>query len=118
MVTLRQWQPEPLSLLDRVEERAEQVVDPTLLSSVRTHVEHVVADGPEPAEPCDERERAVAAVIDQMLVDVASLDDETVRTADAWFPPGALADLVLASYAWEARTRLAIAADRLLGGLG
>ena len=51
-----------------------------------------------------------------MLIDVSQLDDDTVRRASAHFPDGGLADLVMASYIVEARTRLRIASDRLLGG--
>lgn len=117
-MTLRALQPEAVGLLDEVQQRADVVVDPALLSFVRTRVEHVVADGPAPREPADARETAVAAVVDQMLLDVASLDDETMGAAQAWFPSGGLADLVMASYAWEARTRLAVMSERLLGGVG
>ncbi len=117
-MTLRDLQPEAVGLLDAVQRRAEDVVDPDLLALARARVTHLVADGPTPPEPVDDRGRAVAAVIDQMLLDVSSTDDPTVRAADALLPPGALADLVMASYAWEARTRLSVMADRLLGGLG
>jgi hypothetical protein len=116
-MTLRQQQPEAVALLDHVQLRAEACVDPGLLAFVRSRVEHLLADGP-PLEPADERERAVAGVVDQMLLDVASLDDATVRAADAYFVPGGLSDVIVASYAWEARTRLLVASDRLLGGLG
>lgn len=58
----------------------------------------------------------VAAVVDQMLVDVSGLDDDTVRRASAHLPDGGLADVVMASYIIEARTRLRVASDRLLGG--
>ena len=117
-MTLRDLQPEAVGLLDEVQRRADAVVDPDLLALARGRVAYLVADSPTPPEPVDARGRAVVAVIDQMLLDVASTDDATVRTADALLPPGALADLVMASYAWEARTRLSVMADRLLGGMG
>jgi hypothetical protein len=117
-MTLRQQQPEAVALLDQVQRRAEACVDPGLLAFVRSRVEHLLADGPPPGEPADDRARAVAGVVDQMLLDVASMDDATVRAADAYFVPGGLSDVIVASYAWEARTRLLVASDRLLGGLG
>lgn len=65
--------------------------------------------------PADARSTDVVAVVDQMLMDVSRLDDATVRRASAHFPDGGLADLVMASYIVEARTRLRVASDRLLG---
>ncbi len=115
-MTLREYQPEAMTLLDAASMHAEDLVDVELLSLVRERIEHLVADGPIPAPPRDEREADVAAVIEQMLIDVASLDDATVQRADRHFVPGGLADLVMASYAIEARTRLRVAGDRLLGG--
>ena len=47
---------------------------------------------------------------------VLGRDDDTVRRAAGHFPDGGLADLVMASYIVEARTRLRIASDRPLGG--
>ena len=58
--------------------------------------------------------RAVAAVIAQMLVDVSNVDHDTVATADALLAQGALADLVTASYIYEARTRLELMSQALL----
>lgn len=116
-MTLRDLQPEPLELLDAAQARACEVVDPELLDLVRDRIAMTLA-GTAPERAIDgDRELAVAAVIDQMLVDVASLDDATVQRADALLPPGGLADLVMASYVMEARMRLTLAADRLLGGL-
>ncbi len=117
-MTLRARQPEALDLLDATVSRAEQVVDPRLLAMARACVECHVADGPQPPEPVDEAEAEVRAVIEQMLIDVSRLDDATVQRAASRLPEGALADLVMASYAIEARTRLRVASDRLLGGLG
>ncbi len=117
-MTLRDLQPEAVDALDAVELRADAVTDPELLALVRAHVEHIVADGPAPREPVDSREAALTALVDQMLLDVASVDDAVVRAAAADLPPEALPDLVMASYAWEARTRLSVMAGRLLGGIG
>lgn len=108
-------QPEALAALDAVLDRARAVVEPRLWSLVTQRIEHTVADGPEPDAPVDDAEVAVCAVIEQMLLDVAGLDDTTVRTASDAIGGGALADLVMASYAYEAATRLRVAGTRLLG---
>lgn len=108
-------QPEALAALDAVLERARTVVDPRLWSLVTQRVEHTVADGPEPDAPSGDADAAVCAVVEQMLVDVAGLDDATVRRASDAIGGGALADLVMASYAYEASTRLRVAGTRLLG---
>jgi hypothetical protein len=115
-MTLRALQPEALSDLDATIARAEHVVEPALLAGVRQRIAHTVAEGPTPHAPRDQREADTFAVVDQMLIDVAGLDDSTVQRAAAHFPDGQFADLVMASYAIEARTRLEVAADRLLGG--
>ena len=115
-MTLREYQPEAMAALDAVSARAADVVDADLLTLAQARIEHLVASGPVPVPPRDEREADVAAVIEQMLIDVASLDDATVQRADRHFAPGGLADLVMASYVLEARTRLRVTGDRLLGG--
>ena len=115
-VTLREYQPEAMAALDAVSARAADVVDADLLAMAQARIDHLVASGPVPVPPRDEREADVAAVIEQMLIDVASLDDATVQRADRHFAPGGLADLVMASYVLEARTRLRVTGDRLLGG--
>lgn len=117
-MTLRALQPEALAALDDVIARAREVVDPDLLALALARIEHTVADGPESVEPSTAREAAACAVIEQELVDVANLDDATVTDASGHFDDGALADLVMASYASEAQTRLRVMADRLLGGYG
>lgn len=103
-----------MALLDAADQRARGVVDPSLLALAQAHIEWLVADGPEPPPPADERDADVAAVIDQMLLDVAGLDDAVVRRAGRHFADGGLADLVTASYIIEARTRLRIVGRRLL----
>jgi hypothetical protein len=115
-VTLQALQPEAVDLLDATIARGASVVDPSLLEGVRQRIAHLVADGPQPRDPVDAQQAAVFAVIEQMLIDVSALDDETVRRAAAPCADGVLADLVMTSYAIEAQTRLTIAADRLLGG--
>lgn len=108
-------QPDALAALDAVLDCARAVVDPGLWSLVTQRIEHTVAGGPEPEAPHSEAEVAACAVIEQMLVDVAGLDDSTVRHASDVLGGGTLADLVMASYAYEAATRLRVAGSRLLG---
>jgi hypothetical protein len=117
-VTLRDLQAEPLALLDATIARARDVVDPDLLALVTDRIAMALEDAPALFEVTTDRERAVCSVVDQMLVDVGGLDDATVQLAASHFADGELADLVMASYAIEARTRLQLASTRLLGDLG
>jgi hypothetical protein len=114
-VTLQAFQPDAMAALDAAYERVCAVVDPDVLAHVSERIEWTLAGAPEPPAPADARAADVAAVVDQMLIDVAQLDDDTVRRASAHFPDGGLADLVMAAYILEARTRLRLASDRLLG---
>lgn len=116
-VTLRDLQAEPLDLLDATIERARAVVDPSLLALVADRIAMTLTDASAQVAVSTDRDRAVCSVIDQMLVDVGGLDDATVQQAASYFTDGELADLVMASYAIEARTRLQLASMRLLGGL-
>lgn len=116
-MTLRDQQPEPLVLLDATIARAQEVVDGDLLALVADRIAVMLTDSRPTCEATTAREMAVCAVVDQMLLDVAGLSDETVVHAASFFRDGEFADLVMASYAIEARTRLTIAADRLLGGM-
>ena len=102
-----------LAALDTAHRRALAVVDPTLVALITARLERSLAGGATLAEPADERERDVAAIVDQMLVDVAGMSDELVERASRHFADGGLADVVMASYIIEARTRLRIAADHL-----
>lgn len=104
--------------LDAAHARAVEVVDPALLALVTDRISAVVAGTRPECEAGTERERAVCAVIDQELIDVARLDDKTVQHAASFFLDGEFADLVMAAYIVEARTRLRLASDRLLGGVG
>lgn len=117
VVTLRDFQPEPLALLDATIARAQDVVDPDLLVLVTDRISVTLTDARPLCEATTAREQAVCAVVDQMLLDVAGLSDETVQHAATFFSDGELADLVMVSYAIEARTRLTLASDRLLGGM-
>lgn len=117
-MTLRDLQPDAIEALEAVLARAADVVDPTLMDLVTDRISVTLAGESPTCEASTDRERAVCAVIDQALVDVAGLDDETVRHASSYFDDGELADAVMAAYVVEAHTRLRIASDRLLGGLG
>lgn len=117
-MTLRDLQPQAMDDLDTAYARAVEVVDPALLALVTDRIESTLAGSRPQCEATTDRERAVCAVIDQELLDVARLDDETVQHAASFFPDGELADLVMAAYIVEARTRLRLASDRLLGGVG
>lgn len=117
-VTLRQLQAEPLAELDAAYARAVEVVDPSLLTLVSDRIRVTLADNRPVCSAETDRDRAVCAVIDQMLIDVAGIDDATVQHAASFFPDGQFADLVMASYIVEARTRLQIVSARLLGGMG
>ena len=114
-MTLQEFQPDALAALDAAYARAQVVIEPVLLAEVTARIEWTLAGAPEPGPPADARAAAVAAVVDQTLIDVSQLDDDTVRQASAHFPDGGLADLVMAAYIVEARTRLRLASDRLLG---
>ena len=115
-MTLRDLQPDALAALDAVVARADEVVTPALLEGAQERITWLVAGGPEPAPTQDPAAAAAFAVVEQELMDVARVDDAVVRTAADAIGGAQLADLVMASYALEARTRLEIAASRLLGG--
>lgn len=117
-MTLRQWQPEPLELLDAAQARAEAIADPALLALVRDRIAVVLTGATATCTAVTDRELAVCSLVDQTLLDVAGLDDATVEHASSHVAEGELADLVMAAYILEARTRLQMAADRLLGGIG
>lgn len=112
---IREFQPEATGLLDAAYARAVEVVDEDLIRLAQSLIDHLVADGPSPERERDQREADVAAVIDQMLIDVSAVDDDTARRAARHFEDGGFADLVMASYIIEARMRLAVASELLLG---
>ena len=111
---IEEHQGEALSVLDAAYARACVVVAPDLLALAQARIDWLVADGPVPPDVVTERDTDVVAVLDQMLIDVAGLDDDTVLRAARHFDDGVLADLVTASYVMEARTRLRICASRLI----
>jgi TPP-dependent pyruvate/acetoin dehydrogenase alpha subunit len=102
-----------LEALDAAHRRALDVVDPALIELITTRIEHTLTGAPTPREPTDDRGRDVAAIVDQMLIDVGAASDELVERANRHFPDGGVADLVMAAYIIEARTRLRVASDRL-----
>ena len=114
-MTLVDHQAEALAALDAVLDRCRAVVDPHLWVLVTGRIERMLADGPAPDAPSTDAEAAACAVVEQMLLDVASLDDDTVHDAVALLGGGVLANLVMASYAYEASVRLRVAGGRLLG---
>ena len=105
---------EQSAALDHAIDCGRTVVDAQLVDLAQACIDHVLCAGPAPA-PVDERDRDVVALLEQMLVDVANLDEATVMRADRHFEPGQLADLVMTSYALEARTRLRLACSSLGG---
>ena len=113
---LDEWQAEPMAALEAAVARAGEVVDPDLLALAQQRIDAILLGVPVPEEDGDDRQSDVAALIDQMLLDVSGVDDGTAQRAGRHFAPGGLSDLVTASYLLEARTRLRIAGDRLLGG--
>ena len=114
-MTLGALQSDALAALDAVVARAAEVVDPDLLRGAQDRITWLVAGGPQPEVPHDPATAAALAVVEQELMDVARIDDDVVRTAADAIGGAQLADLVMASYALEARTRLEVAAVRLLG---
>ena len=102
-----------VAALEVAHQRACAVVEPALIDLLTARIEHTLANGPMPAAPIGDREREVAAIVDQMLVDVSAADDHLVGQANRHFTDGGLADVVMAAYIIEARTRLRVAAERL-----
>lgn len=113
---VRELQPEALAALDAALARASEVAEPSDLALARAVIDHMLADGPAPPASSDDRAADLTAVVEQMLIDVGSLDDETAGRAARHFGDGGFADFVMAAYIIEAGTRLRLASDRLLGG--
>jgi hypothetical protein len=102
-----------LAQLDTAFRRVVEAVDPSLVRLITARIEHTLAGASAPAEPADDRARDVAAIVDQMLMDVSAASDDLVQRANRHFADGGLADVVMAAYIIEARTRLRLAAERL-----
>ncbi len=110
---LAERQPESVALLDAAYDRACEVVGPDLISLATARIDCILR-GTTAADPVG-RDADIAAVVDQMLIDVAGMDDATAARAARHFDSGGFADFVMASYIIEARTRLEIMSTSLLG---
>ena len=115
---LDELQPAAVSRLNITVARARQVVDPQLLGLVEARVSlRLEGIGPDAGDQeLTARDRDCLAVVDQMLVDVANLSDDTAMAASRHFPDGGFSDFVTAAYLTEAQARLRIASGLLLGG--
>ena len=116
-MTLRSLQPESLDALSSAAAYARTRVDPELLTVIDDRIAWLVRGADSPALPSDDRARDVAAVLEQELLDVAALDDDTVRRASQHFEPGQFSDLMTCAYLHEALARLDVASERFFGGL-
>ena len=114
-MSLTQLQPEAMAILDVAYVRACDVVDSDLIRLAHSRVDMVLLGAQLEDRELTEREADIAAVVDQMLIDVSGLDDATAARAARHFDEGGFADFAMAEYIIEARTRLAIASSRLLG---
>jgi len=104
-----------MAILDAAYARACEVVDPELIRLAQSRVDRALSLSTIPEPELSERDADVAAVVDQMLIDVSRVDDATALNAARHFDEGGFADFVMAEYIIEARTRLAIAGARLIG---
>ncbi|MDI1289267.1 MAG: hypothetical protein PSX37_04855 [bacterium] len=114
-MNLAQLQPDAMAILDAAYLRACAVVDPDLIRLAQTRIDVVLRGARSDDRELTEREADIAAVVDQMLIDVSGLDDATAARAARHFDDGGFADFAMAEYILEARARLTIASDRLLG---
>lgn len=110
---LAERQPEAMELIDAAFARAGEVVSPDLIRIATDRIDCILR-GTQCADASG-RDADIAAVVDQMLIDVAGMDDDAAARAERHFDDGGFADFVMASYIIEARTRLEIMSDRLLG---
>ena len=118
-MTLTELQPEPVELLGAACSRATSLIGPDLAALVSARITATLGGVPSTldGDGLDDRDRDCLALVDQMLIDVASVSDATVASAARHFDSGGLSDFVTATYVTEARIRLGIAADLLLGGM-
>ena len=114
-MSLASRQPEAMAILDAAYARACEVVAPDLIRLAHSRVDRALSNSSDAETPLTERDEDVAAVVDQMLIDVSRVDDATAARAGRHFDEGGFADFVMAEYIIEARTRLTIASQRLLG---
>lgn len=112
-------QPEAMQAFREVVFRAREVVDAELLGLIEHRISstlgHSMADLDVSNPPLTPRDIDCLALVDQMLIDVSAMTDETVFAAARHFEPGGLSDLITAAYLTEARIRLEICAGLLLG---
>lgn len=111
-MSLVSLQPEAMAILDAAYAHACVVVEPDLIRLAQSRVDAALVGSPD--SELNDRDRDVAAVVDQMLIDVSRLDDATATQGASHFDEGGFADFVMAEYIIEARTRLSIASQRLL----
>lgn len=114
-MSLASRQPEAMAILDAAYARACEVVAPDLIRLAHSRVDRALSSSSDAETQLTERDEDVAAVVDQMLIDVSRVDDATAARAGRHFDEGGFADFVMAEYIIEARTRLTIASQRLLG---
>ena len=117
-MTLEDLQPDALAAFDAARARAAELIDPGLLRAVRERITATLEGPSAPDRNCEASAREIdcLALVDQMLIDVSSMSDETVAAASRHFAVGGLWDFVAAAYLMEASIRVDIASARLLGG--
>ena len=117
-MTLEDLQPDALAAFDAARARAAELIDPGLLRAVQERITATLDGSSAPSRDCEPGAREIdcLALVDQMLIDVSSMSDETVAAANRHFTAGGLWDFVAAAYLMEASIRLDIASARLLGG--
>jgi len=112
-VALTDLQPAAMADLDAAYARAVEVVDPYSLFLAEARIEAMLTGVPSQVVLVTTQDLELSELVDQMLIDVSSVDDRMVKRAARYFDNDGLADFVMASYIIEARTRLRITAERL-----
>ena len=115
-MSLSDLQPEAMAALDAAYARATESVAPYFLYLAESRIEQMLGGSDSPGALVTTQDLEISELVDQMLIDVAGLDDKTAKRAGRYFENGGMADFVTASYIIEARTRLRIMSERLLGG--
>jgi hypothetical protein len=114
-MSLADLQPEAMAALDAAYARATEIVDPYFLYLAESRIEQMLGGSDSPGALVTTQDLELSELVDQMLIDVAGLDDKTAKRAGRYFEGGGMTDFVTASYIIEARTRLRIMSERLLG---
>lgn len=112
-MALTDLQPAAMADLDAAYARAVDVVDPYFLFLAEARIEAMLTGVPSSVVLVTTQDLEISELVDQMLIDVANVDDRMVKRASRYFDDDGLADFVMASYIIEARTRLRIASERL-----